>query len=213
MKEKRVIYQTGNSYSTLNQLTDQTENVWICCHGLGYLSRYFIAYFKALDPVKNYVIAPQAPSKYYQDREFKYVGASWLTKEDTVNETENVINYLDAIWEAEQIPSNKNIIIFGFSQGVSVSMRWMVRRKIKAEMLVIYAGGIPIELTKADFEFFKGQKVKVVYGKQDPYLTEEVQERHLKMLDNLFDKDQVEFYPFEGKHEVKPEVICGLIEK
>lgn len=80
---KRVFYRTSNSFETCNALTDRTKNVWIALHGMGYLSRYFLRSFQSLNPVENYIIAPQAPSKYYLKNDFKYVGASWLTKEDT----------------------------------------------------------------------------------------------------------------------------------
>src|SRR5699024_8466609 len=109
--------------------------------------------------------------KYYQKNDFKYVGASWLTKERTKPETENVLNYLDAVLEAEHIPPEKNFILFGFSQGVSVSMRWMASREIDPGLLVIYAGGIPKELSPDDFAYLKKARVKLVYGTHDQYLT------------------------------------------
>ena len=63
--EKQVSYNTTNTYSTLNTLTDKTKNVWFVCHGIGYLSRYFLKYFDELNSDENYIIAPQAHSKYY----------------------------------------------------------------------------------------------------------------------------------------------------
>jgi len=117
--EKEISYQTTNSYSTLNTLTQHTKNVWFVCHGMGYLSRYFIKYFEALDADENYIIAPQAQSKYYIPPKFKHVGSSWLTKENTIQETENVMRNFDAVLDAENIPSNVNLIVIGYSQGVS----------------------------------------------------------------------------------------------
>ncbi|HBY66843.1 MAG TPA: esterase, partial [Flavobacteriaceae bacterium] len=89
--EKEVSYTSTNTYTTVNTLTPKTKNIWIAFHGLGYLSRYFAKYFKHLNPEENYIIIPQAPSKYYQGSNFKHVGASWLTKENTVAETKNVL--------------------------------------------------------------------------------------------------------------------------
>ena len=109
--EKEISYQITNSYSTLNTLNKQTKNVWLVCHGMGYLSRYFLKYFKALDPTENYVIAPQAQSKYYLKDQFKHVGASWLTKENTITETKNILHYFDAVLENEQVPTNLNFIV------------------------------------------------------------------------------------------------------
>lgn len=129
--EKETSYITTNSYSTLNTLTPKTKTVWFVCHGIGYLSRYFINYFKELNPEENYIIAPQAQSKYYITPKFKHVGSSWLTKENTAKETENVMSYFDAVLKAEQIPNNVNLIIAGFSQGVSVTMRYVAKKKKK----------------------------------------------------------------------------------
>ena len=75
-EERLVSYETTNSYSTLNTLNDETENIWIVFHGIGYLSRYFIRLFQQLDCHKNYIIAPQAPSKYYKGEDYRKVGSS-----------------------------------------------------------------------------------------------------------------------------------------
>lgn len=213
-KENRVFYQSSNSYSTLNALTAETENVWFSCHGLGFLSRYFIRHFNTLEQSKNYIIAPQAPAKYYQSTNFKYVGGSWLTRENTKEETWNILNYFDAIWEQEKQSKNKNLIVFGFSQGVSVSMRWMASRQIQPKMLVIYAGTIPAELSPADFSYLKNTVVKVICGKQDQYIASTGRlEEQIALAEDLFGKEQVETVIFEGNHEMKAGVIQDLIKE
>src|SRR5690606_9097608 len=173
--QKQVSYNVTNTYATLNDLTANTRNVWIVLHGLGYLSRYFLKYFDGLPQDENYIIAPQAPSKYYLDKNYKYVGASWLTKENTVLETENVLTYLDGVYRAEKIPSQCRLIIFGFSQGVSIAARWVAKRQLKCDHLVLYAGEVPHELTRDDFKFLGNDqtKVTVIVGNKDEYLTEE----------------------------------------
>ena len=95
IQEKNVTYNTQNTYATLNALSEKTKYVWLVFHGIGYLSRYFLKHFSQLNSEEHYIIAPQAPSKYYLKNEYKYVGASWLTKENTLTETENVMSYLD----------------------------------------------------------------------------------------------------------------------
>ncbi len=209
-QEKEASYQATNSYSTLNALTNTTKNVWFVCHGLGYLSRYFIRYFEGLNPDENYIIAPQAASKYYMNGEFKHVGASWLTKENTKKETENVLRNLDAVYEAENIPANVNFIVMGYSQGVSVAMRWVARRKIQCDKLIMYAGGVPVELIASDFDHLRGRaSVHSVIGDKDQYLTDERMALEKKKMDVLFG-DAYEFSIFDGTHEVKPEIIVSL---
>ena len=207
--EKEIYYTINNSYSTLNKLTESTKNIWFVCHGMGYLSRYFIQYFKGLPPDENYIIAPQAQSKYYQAPKFKHVGASWLTKENTLVETENVMTYFDAVFENESIPKDKNLIIFGYSQGVSVAMRYLAKRKLQCSQLVLHSGGIPKELTPKDFEYFNA-KVILIYGTQDDYLNKDRIAYETERAELLFG-DNFEVFPFEGKHEVNVKLIHSLV--
>lgn len=206
--ENIVTYSSTNSYTTLNTLSDSTQNVWIVLHGLGYLSRYFIRHFDGLPADKNYIIAPQAPSKYYLNATYTRVGASWLTKEDTQRETENLMTYLDAVLTAEKLPENCKLIVLGFSQGVSIASRWIAKRHIKCEQLVLYAGGIPNELNASDFDFLQKNdtKVSVIVGDQDEYLTEERRKTELEKIETLFG-GKAEVTIFDGGHEVKRDLI------
>ena len=208
-EEKEISYTTTNSYSTFNTLTDKTKNIWFVCHGMGYLSRYFIKYFKDLDPCENYIIAPQAQSKYYLPPKYQYVGASWLTKENTNKETENVMRYFDAVFDSENIPINKNLIVFGYSQGVSVAMRYISKRQLNCTQLILHSGGIPKELTKEDFKYLK-TKVSLIYGLNDEYLSEERITEEKNRAFELFG-NQVTIIPFDGKHEVNVDLIMNLI--
>jgi predicted esterase len=209
--EKEISYQTTNSYSTLNTLTQHTKNVWFVCHGMGYLSRYFIKYFEGIDADENYIIAPQAHSKYYIPPKFKHVGSSWLTKENTKAETENVMRYFDAILDAENIPNNVNFIVVGYSQGVSVAMRYVAKRQLQCSQMVLMSGGVPKELTAENFNFLKRKtKISLIYGERDEYMNEERIIYEKQRVNELFGND-VAITPFEGKHIVNIEIINTLI--
>ena len=210
--EKEVQFQASNSYSTLNTLSNKTKNVWLVCHGIDYLSRYFIRYFSELDEEENYIIAPQAPSKYYQKGEFKHVGASWLTKENTKKETENVLRYLDSVYEAENIPNHLKLFVLGYSQGVSIALRWVASRKIQCDKLIICSGSIPHELTPGDFDFLKNNNTQVhsMVGNKDFWLTEERLKLETEKGTALFGAN-ISFNLFEGSHEIKPTLIKALL--
>jgi len=206
--EKEVSYTITNSYSTLNKLTSKTKNIWFVCHGLGFLSRYFIQYFNELNPEENYIIAPQAQAKQYLSGQFKHVGASWLTKEKTQENIPNVLNYLDSVYQAENIPSAPNLIILGFSQGVSVATRWIAQRNIKCDTLVLYAGKVPREFSEDDFKHI--QSIKFIIGNKDEYVTSGVLENEKEYSDELF-KKRIEYITFNGTHEMKRDLINGLV--
>lgn len=209
-KEKDVTYISKNTYSTLNTLTKNTKNVWLVFHGLGYLSKYFINYFSELDSDENYIIAPQAPSKYYQDRKFKHVGASWLTRENTVLETQNVLNYVDAVFEKEVSNKPRNLFVLGYSQGVSIAARWIAQRKIQCDKLILHSGGIPKELKPEDFEFLNpSTEVIYLYGNKDQYITEALKTDEELKGSQLF-KDRLRSEVFDGIHEVNKEFILKI---
>jgi len=210
--EKEVSYNISNTYSTLNSLTKKTKNVWLVCHGIGYLSRYFLKYFDELNPDENYIIAPQAQSKYYLGSKYTHVGASWLTKENTSREIDSVMRYLDAVLEAENFPESINFIALGYSQGVSVIGRYVAYRKLKCNHLVFMSGGIPNELKPEDFDFLTAEtKVSMIYGTADEYLTDERLNDEKQRFTELFGHS-ANITAFDGKHELKKDCIATLIE-
>jgi predicted esterase len=202
--EKQVNYSATNTYSTLNTYTEKTRNIWLVCHGIGYLSSYFINYFNHLDPEINFIVAPQAPAKYYQDKSYKYIGASWFTRKDLQQETQNIINYLNAVYSAEIEPKrneNTKLLLFGYSQGVSAVLRWAAHSKINCSSLLLHSGGIPEELKAADFKNLNAKRIVLTYGDEDEYLTEARMEKELLKYEAIWGK-QLKTQQFRGKHEV-----------
>ncbi|SEK56181.1 Predicted esterase [Aquimarina amphilecti] len=208
--QKEVVYQSTNTFDTLNELTDQTKTVWLVFHGIGYLSRYFIRLFQSLDPVNNYIIAPQAPSKYYKNNDYKRVGSSWLTKENTQTETKNVLNYIDAIMESEKFPSSINFVVLGYSQGVSIASRWIASRKIQPNAFVMISGGFPKELKKEDFTFLtKTTKITHILGENDPYFEIDKVEAEKIRVKGIV--PQIEFRSHPGGHELDIESLKNIV--
>ena len=205
--EKKVTYEVANPYLTLNQPGAETRNIWVVFHGMGQLSRYFLKRFGELNRNENYIIAPQAPSRYYLNNEFRHVGGSWLTKEYTDGEMENILHYLDAISAAEDLDQADKLIVLGFSQGVSIAARWVARRKIRCRQLVFYAGGFPAELQRSDFEFLpETSRVTAVMGDKDHYITPERAIQEKEKLDTVF-TSRMEYIGFEGGHELLPNIL------
>ncbi len=168
--KKTCTYTTTNSYSTMNMCTDKTKNVWLVFHGIGYLSEFFIKYFRDLNPEENYIICLQAPSKYYKDtKTYDQVGACWLTRENTDIDIENVLNYVDAVVNQElRMNASQQLIVLGYSQGVSIASRWVGRRQRVCNKLILVSGGIPTEFVSENFDHCKGLKVIHTVGACDP---------------------------------------------
>lgn len=204
---KTVFYTATNTFSTLNTYTEKTKNIWMVFHGMGYLSRYFINYFDSLDADENYIIAPQAPSKYYQDSKFKHVGASWLTRENTALEIDNLLNYIDAVYKSEIGAHNCKLFVMGYSQGVSVATRWIARRKIVCDNLILHSGGVPNELKPEDFDHLPpDSKVIYLYGNKDQYLTK-ARKTEQELLGKKLFKNRLKVEVFDGIHEVNKKAL------
>ncbi|MEJ2585591.1 MAG: hypothetical protein P8Z38_11350 [Robiginitalea sp.] len=90
-EEKLLSFKTTHPYEVFNSRGPETKRVWVVFHGIGYLSRYFLRHFSELNPAENYIIAPQAPSLYYLDQTYRHVGASWLTREHTARNMQNLL--------------------------------------------------------------------------------------------------------------------------
>ena len=210
-KEKEVFYKVSNTYSTLNSITSKTKNIWIVFHGIGYLSRYFLKYFDELNSDENYIIAAQAQSKYYLGSKYKHVGACWLTKENTVIETQNAMRYIDEVLKSENLPSNLNYIFLGYSQGVSIAMRYLVHKRIKCDHLVLMSGGIPKELEGEELSHIrKNSRVSLYIGSDDEYLSEERLQYELKRYKELFG-NSAKVITFQGRHEFKKENLLEIL--
>ena len=208
--EKQVSYKTTNTYQTLNSYSDTTKNVWLVFHGLGFLSRYFLRHFEILNPADNYIICPQAPSKFYLGENFKHVGACWLTKEDTLLETGNVLRYIDQVVAQENIDPNTNLIVLGYSQGVSIATRWLASRKISCQKLILHSGGIPKELTPEDFSHLDSTtQTTYLYGYKDPYITQARKTEETNKATVLFGPT-LSTIVFDGIHEVHGPSILDI---
>ena len=185
---KTVNYSHTNSYETLNQLSAGTKNIWICFHGLGYLATYFKRYFESLSSEDNYCIVLQAPSKSYIGKDFKHVGACWLTKVDTDQEMENNLKYIKASLENERIIGDARIILFGYSQGVSIATRFFTQYHYPIKALIMHSGKIPDELNQDDAAHFTKYCDQFIHisGTKDEYATEDLEKLELEKLKALF---------------------------
>lgn len=211
--QKRIKYTSTNTYHTLNTINKDTENIWFVMHGLGYLSKYFIKHFEALDATKNFIVAPQAPSKYYQDKAYKYVGACWLTREDRDLEMENINNYLNILYDMEIAPhlsANRNLYLLGFSQGVSIITRWVAQKKVDFKTLFLHSGKFPDNLSKEDFDFMNPESnVELIYGTEDKLISEKLKNDEVNRLSDIF-FDKIHTSVFNGEHEFNSLVFSNI---
>ncbi len=185
---------------------ENCETVWFVLHGYGQLADYFIRKFEVLDNGKNLIVAPEGLSRFYVKGYSGRVGASWMTKEERLQEIEDYVNYLDTLYQYLNI-SGKKVIVLGFSQGAATASRWVAASKyLQNPVLVLYGSVFP-----PDFPFwqqtFKNAPI-LVYGSEDEFLSEKDICSHTDFLSqNHIDYRIIRY---EGKHDIYPEVLLKI---
>ena len=161
-------------YFTVGNATDPGE-VWIALHGYGQLAERFLHRLAPLDDGRRLVVAPEALSRFYVDAitEHQKVGASWMTREDRLNEIEDYLHYLDAVREEVTAPirgARTRLVLLGFSQGTATACRWAVRGRAKVDRLVLWAGLLPPDVDPAaEAVKLRALDLVLVAGERDDY--------------------------------------------
>ena len=147
-------------YYTLGPTHGFPRELWIVLHGYGQLARRFLSAFERLDDGSRLVVAPEALSRFYLDpsserrqHETPRVGATWMTREDRLAEIEDYIAYLEQLTmelRHHLAGAGPRIVVLGFSQGTATVCRWLAASELRADQIVLWAGGIPPELDVAD---------------------------------------------------------------
>jgi predicted esterase len=199
-------------YFSLGELNKKTKSVWFVLHGYGQSAQEFLGYFKKAHLKDQCVIAPEGLSRFYEKGTYGDVGASWMTKEDRLNEIDDYVNYLDCLCEKTITHSPEvSINVLGFSQGVATASRWVTRGKVKPNKLVLWAGSIPPDLNWTTLKNnIPAKNTHFVYGQSDPFIKSE----HIEQFKLLIKKNNypLNLQSFEGKHQLKTTVLKGLFE-
>lgn len=202
--KKVITFQQQAHYETFG--ADKCAKRLIAIHGYGQLSSFFIRKFRSLENHK--IIAPEGLSHFYLSSTTGRIGASWMTRHERQQDILNQQAYLNAIYQSEKLDEYTPFDILGFSQGVATTCRWVVNNKIEPNIMVLWAGGIPPELTPADTSYLQNTKVIYIVGTKDPYFNahQTMQEEDLgrKLFPNF------EHRTFDGKHEIVVEILESI---
>lgn len=212
MKENHITVSRTARYFTLEEISEQTREVWFVCHGYGQLAEYFIKNFKMLDDGSRLIVAPEALSRFYLTNTFERIGATWMTREDRLNEIHDYVNYLDLLYDeifSKLDRSRVKVTVLGFSQATATVCRWISRGKIRPERLILWAGLIPPELDlEAEREIYANLDLVMVLGSKDEFAKPEViEEQHNRLKTHNI---PFRFIGFEGGHILHAETLKKL---
>ena len=165
-------------YYTIGPTHGFPRELWVVVHGYGQLARRFIKSFAPLDDGTRLVVAPEALSRFYLDpiaerrtHAEPRVGATWMTREDREHEIDDYIAYLEQLTaeiRRHLSGAGPRIVVLGFSQGTATVCRWLASSELRADQIVLWAGGIPPEIDVARWSArLHGASLTLVAGEGD----------------------------------------------
>lgn len=209
--EHRISFNFTARYRTIGTISKNIKHLWLVCHGHGHLAEYFIKQFACLDDGEHLIVAPEGLSKYYLKGFTGRVGATWMTKEDRLNDIDNYVTYLEAVYSQvkSQLDENVKVTLLGFSQGAATISRFATQTSVNFDRLIVWAGIFPPNLPiPTSIEKIKDQPVYWVYGTKDPYLTSQVIDQQKQLAERI--QVSPEVISFEGKHELNEDVLLRI---
>ena len=203
-------------YEQLGKLSASTRQLWLVAHGYGQLAHYFSRHFQsvqALDPEGTVIVAPEALSRFYLSGTSGYVGASWMTTADRLNEITDQAAYLDTLLDhlLRACPPDVRVTVLGFSQGTATVSRWLAAKanQWRPHQLVLWAGDFPADIEKpAARQLLHGLPVVLVSGEFDGYVGPEKLQAQAETLAAY--GAQISTHSFEGKHTLYPPLLRQL---
>ena len=212
IRKKSISVKKTARYFTNVPESNSIHSVWFVIHGYAQLAEEFIKEFDFLQNGSTFIIAPEGLSKFYFRNK---TGASWMTKEDRLNEIYDYVGYLDSVFEELKSTfdlSAAQANILGFSQGVHTAVRWFTKSKYDFSGLILCSSDFPKD---ADFKELKkkltGSQLYYLYGKYDEIISVEKFNESLDLLKTnaVPYKDII----FKGKHVIDRKSISDINNK
>ncbi len=139
------------------------------------------------------------------------VVASWMTKEDRLNDIQDYVAYLNKIVETFTQPG-QNITLFGFSQGVATACRWLADGNIQPNQLVLWAGTFPQDIDlKRTSKKMESMRCYLAFDESDPFRNEASWQKQLSFIDKI-GVNPVQFR-FDGGHSVPTEALSAFTKQ
>jgi predicted esterase len=213
-QEHHIEVKRTARYFTLGTPHRDVKQFWICCHGYGQLAKNFIRKFDVLGTEDTFIIAPEGLSRFYWGGVSGEPVASWMTKEDRLNEIKDYTRYLSDLYDhyIDLLPSDVKVVLFGFSQGCATQMRWIIQRLPRFDQLILWGGIIPDDINYRPYlDYFSDKQIHFMLGDQDQFLTPEREKLYNKLVEHS--QLVIERHRFNGKHVVDRAALQSLVAK
>lgn len=198
-------------YFYIGDLQTVTNEIIYVLHGYGMQASAFIKEFEVLAKSGRLIIAPEGLSRFYRKGFSGDVVASWMTKDDRLDDIEDYVRFLNDlhlhIMDAIRQPSCQ-VNILGFSQGVATASRWIANKTVKPLNFIVWCGDLAPDIADKAPDF---PLVTFVYSSDDQFIpVSQSVERSKEMSRNGFKVHEVFF---EGQHVIDSQVLMNVWEQ
>lgn len=191
------------------------DKVLFALHGYGQLPAFFVRHFAPLVAAGWTVVAPEGLHRFYVSGTSGRVGASWMTKEARETDIADTMKWLDRV-RAEVLGEHRpqELVLLGFSQGVSAAMRWAALRgqSDSWDRLVLWAGVLPPDLawTNDALHMLHNTPMDTVLGDDDPFFDAKLTDDSHRLLTaaGLVPTH----HTYSGGHRVDGELLIKILE-
>lgn len=207
-------------YYTLGPAGASTREIWVACHGYGQLARFFLRRLAPLDDGSRLIVAPEALSRFYLgdpggSHAKARVGATWMTREDRLNEIQDYVAYLDAVYRqaVTGVPQGGiRVFALGFSQGVATACRWAALGKTVVDELILWAERVPpdLDLTGTAGRL-RRMRITLVAGETDPAIPPGAPAEERSRLERHGIPGEIVTFP--GGHELDADTLFSIAHR
>ena len=195
--------QSKHTYRYALYGNPNAKNLLYVLHGYGQLAPYFIGKFNSLE--NYFIVAPEGMHRFYLNGSSGRVGASWMTKEERLDDIEDNCNWLcDLNSKIIGAQSYDKIIILGFSQGGATAARWFYDKRMHADHLIMWASVFPPDLSPEDLIDPLSKNNLFILGTRDEYFDKEQQKEALA----FYSMHGFRTISYPGKHDICIETLA-----
>ncbi len=204
--------KTGRYY--LSGSADRVYNkICFVLHGYGQLASYFIRKFQQPELENTLFVAPEGMHRFYLPENRNRVGASWMTKEDRLNDISDYCGFLDQVYAQiiDKTGTPQSVGLLAFSQGVATACRWLANTGYHFDYMINWAGAFPPDLNfEKALERMHKLPLQMVMGTDDEYISEERLKEHLSFLQKKGFEPKLT--RFEGGHTIPADTLVEVLK-
>lgn len=197
-------------YFQLGEFHEKTEDVYIVLHGYAQLANYFLRWFEPVANQNNVIIAPEGLHRFYWNGFSGKVVASWMTKEDRLDDIQDYVNYLNTL--VNSLPKgNYKLHLIGFSQGSATALRWATMGNVRFKSLSLWAGAFPEDIDYFEkSELLNQLNIHLIIGNQDEFYDSDKIDYLNQQLNN--NNITYKFISYSGNHKILEPPLIQLFE-